>query len=290
MKYDKTLYEERIASSPLFSLDRETEFTAYKRESQKMVENLYCYLMAVNEHDYEPYGCEIMEVATRCINNYDASKGVFLHYFNSAWRQEYSHILGKVVIEERFHGIKITEDERRGIQNYLKLADRLASSCSRSELYERIASAMGISDKKVQLLAELSEIRVVVPISSNDDGEEIDLWSQISDGVSIEEEMEMADSVSDLLDLIEQAFCGLQARQKPIVSDMITAKILPVLAKDPGVYRYTFISTDIMNVLDTKGSCPTQRDIAEKYGRNEASISRTLKDFIGKLQILLRGV
>jgi hypothetical protein len=290
MKYDKKLYEERITSSQLFSLDRETEFTAYKRESLKMVENLYCYLMAVNEHDYEPYGCEIMEVATRCINNYDVSKGVFLHYFNSAWRQEYSHIIGKAVIEERFRGIKITDEERRGIQKYLKLAERLSSSCTRSELYEKIASAMGIPAKKVQLLAELSGLRVVAPTTCTEDGEEIDVWSQISDGTSIEEEMEMADSVSDLLDLIEQAFCGLQTRQKPIVSDMITAKILPVLANKSGIYRYTFISNDVLNVLDTGGSCPTQREIAEKYGRNEASLSRTLKEFTTKLQILLREV
>lgn len=290
MKYDKRLFEERIISSPLFSLDRETEITAYKRESYKMVENLYCYLMAVNERDYEPYGCEIMEVATRCINNYDASKGIFLHYFNSSWRQEYSHILGKSTSEQQFRGIKITEEERRGIQKYMKLAERLCSSCSRSELYERIASAMEIPVKKVELLAELSELRVVAPTARNVDGEEIDLWGQISDGASIEKEMEMADSVSDLLDLIEQAFCGLQARQKPIVSDMITAKILPILLKDSAIQKYTFISIDVMSVFDLRGSCLTQREIAEKYGRNEASISRTLKDFTSKLQILLRGV
>ena len=290
MKYDKRIFEERITSSPLFSLDRETEITAYKRESYKMVENLYCYLMAVNERDYEPYGCEIMEVATRCINNYDASKGIFLHYFNSSWRQEYSHILGKNISEQQFRGIKITEEERRGIQKYMKLAERLCSSCSRSELYERIASAMEIPVKKVELLAELSELRVVAPTARNVDGEEIDLWGQIPDGTSIEEEMELADSISDLLDLIEQAFCGLQARQKPIVSDMITAKILPILSKGSAIEKYTFISIDVMSVFDLRGSCLTQREIAEKYGRNEASISRTLKDFTSKLQILLRGV
>lgn len=287
MKYDKKIYEDRIASSPLFTLDRETEITAFEREYLKMIENLYCYLLAVNEHDYEPYGCEIYEVATRCINNYDASKGVFLHYFNSAWRQEYSHILGKAKFEQQLRGVKITEEERRGILNYLKMAERLNTSCSRSELYEKIASAMGISINKVQLFAELSEVRVVSPYSNNDDDEEKDFWSQISDGTSIEDELEMADSVSDLLDLIEQAFCGLQSRQKPIVSDMITAKILPVLPKDPVIYKYTFISADIMNVMNTEGRCPTQKEIAEKHGRNEASVSRTLKDFTAKLKVLL---
>lgn len=289
MKYDKKKYEERIMNSPLFSLDREKEFTAYKRESYKMVEYIYCYLMAVNERDYEPYSCEIMEVATRCISNYDSSKGIFIHYFNASWRREYSRILGKKAYDQQLRGIKISEEERRGIHKYLKLAERLGSSCSRSELYQKMADAMEIPIEKVRQIAELSEIRVATATLSNDDNEEIDLWEIVSDGTSIEEKIEMTDSVSDLLDLIERAFCGLQDRQKPIVSDIMTVKIMPVLTKDSEIHKYTFISNDVINILDARGRCPTQKEIAEKYGRNEASISRTLKEFTLKLQILLRG-
>ena len=289
MKYDRQIFEDRITNSPLFTLDKETEFTAYKKESYRMVENLYCYLMAVNEREYEPYGCEIMEVATRCISNYDASKGIFLHYFNAAWRQEFAHILGRNASEQQLRGIRITEDERRGIQKYLKLAERLGASCSRRELYGKIAEAMDISVEKVLLLAELSEIRVVGATAGSENDEEADLWEQIADGTSIEEDMEMADSIADLLDKIEKTFCGLQARQKPIVSDMITAKILPLLSEDIGAQGYSFISVDVINIFDRSGSCPSQRQIAEKYGRNEASISRTLKEFTSKLQVLLCG-
>ena len=95
MYYDKSKYESLIMNSPLFGIDKEQETTAYKRESYKMVEYLYCYLLAINERDYEPCGSEIMDVATRFINNFDSSKGVFLYYFNSAWKQEYSHIMGE---------------------------------------------------------------------------------------------------------------------------------------------------------------------------------------------------
>lgn len=105
MYYDRGKYESLIMNSPLFDIDKEQETTAYKRESYKMAEYLYCYLLAINERDYEPYGSEIMDVATRCINNFDSSKGVFLFYFNSAWKQEYSHILGEKISDERFRGI-----------------------------------------------------------------------------------------------------------------------------------------------------------------------------------------
>ncbi len=288
MKYDKKIFEDRIMSSHLFTLDRETEYTAYKRESYRMIENLYCYLMAVNEHNYEAYGCEIMEVATRCISNYDASKGIFLHYFNSAWRQEYAHILGRTTYDQQLHGIKITEEERRGIQKYLKLADSLGTSYSRDELYDKISDIMALPVQKVRLLAELSDLRVVAATVSNAEDEETDLWDTITDGTSIEENLESADSVTDLLETIEKAFCSLQNRQKPIVSDMITLKILPILSDRTLYQKYTFISADIVNIHQTKDKYPTQREIAEKYSRNEASISRTLKDFTSKLQILLR--
>lgn len=147
MYYDKGKYESLIMNSPLFGIDKEQETTAYKRESYKMVEYLYCYLLAINERDYEPYGSEIMDVATRCINNFDSSKGVFLYYFNSAWKQEYSHIMGEKISDERFHGIRITEEEKRNIRKYLKLAEKMDSCVSRSELFERISEA---EERKLQ--------------------------------------------------------------------------------------------------------------------------------------------
>ena len=175
MYYDKGKYESLIMNSPLFGIDKEQETTAYKRESYKMVEYLYCYLLAINERDYEPYGSEIMDVATRCINNFDSSKGVFLYYFNSAWKQEYSHIMGEKISDERFHGIRM----------YLKLAEKMDSCVSRSELFERISEAMNISVDKVELLAQMSSMFVASDTTINEDGEEINIWEQVSDGTSI---------------------------------------------------------------------------------------------------------
>ena len=47
--------------------------------------------------------------------------------------------------------------------------------------------------------------------------------------------------------------------------------------------KYSFISEDIRNLIIRTGNVPTQRDLAEKHGKNEASISRTLKDFLKKI-------
>ena len=92
MYYDRERYEKLIIQSSLFSLDKEIDESAYKREALKMVEYLYCYLLGINEQKYEPYGYEITVVAKRCINGFKGEKGEFLHYFNAAWKQKIKHI------------------------------------------------------------------------------------------------------------------------------------------------------------------------------------------------------
>ncbi len=283
MYYDKEKYERLIEESPLFSLDKEKEYNSYKRESYRMVELLYCYLMAVNQQIYEPYGCEITEVATRCINNFDCSKGIFIHYFNSAWKQEYAHIKSKVIQEEKYRGLKITEEDKRAVRKYLRFAEQLDEKHTRGELYECLSEAMGMSIDKIRQLAEMSELIISGDSYLGEDGEEHSLWGQVSDGVSFEIEMENAEAVDEILMRIQREFDSLQERQKPIVSDMITIKICAFLEGDVSE-KYTFICSDIVKEWQVHGNMPTQRDIAHKYKRDEASISRTVKEFLKKLK------
>lgn len=289
MYYDKQKYEKLISESVLFSLEKETEPSAYKRESYKMIEYLYCYLMAVNEKQYESHACEIIEVSTRCISNFESSKGVFLHYFNAAWKQEYSHLLGAQIVDDKLRGIKITEEEKRNIRKYIKLAESKGTGCTKEELYQRIAEAMQLPLEKVQLIAELNGLRVNGYTIKNDDCEEISVWDQLSDGTSIEDELLAAASIEDLLVKVDTVFTSLQDRQKPIVSDMITARIWSILSEQQGK-SYSFISSEVIEILKKTGQAPTQRAIADKYGRDEASISRTVKEFIKNLKSRLREV
>lgn len=289
MYYDKQKYEKLITESSLFTLDKETETSAHKRESYKMVEYLYCYLMAINEKEYEPYAYEIMEVSTRCISNFDCSKGAFLHYFNAAWKQEFSHLIGDKLIDEKLHGIKITEEQKRNIRKYIKLAEINKTDCPRIELYQRIGQAMQISLEKVRLIAELSNLRVIGDVVKNDDDEEVIIWDQLSDGISLEDEFSFANSIEDLFSKVENVFNSLQDRQKPIVSDIITARIWSMLSEHQG-QSYNFVNREMFEICKKNGQAPTQRAIADKHGRDEASISRSMKDFIKKLKISLKEV
>lgn len=287
MGYNKADYERLITESKLFSLNKETESVAFRKESYKMVEYLYCYLLAQNEKKYEPFGCEITEVAVRCINNYDETKGVFLHYFNAAWKLEYSHLCGNQAVDDRLHGAKITESEKRAIKKYLRYETSLGKDLSRRELCEAIAEILDQPIEVVAEIAELVEYRMVDNEIMDDDGGRTSLFDQLSDGHLVEENLLTSARVEEILAVVETAFLSLQQRQMPIISDMMTIRLASTIV-ETGVdtSSYSFISKEVLSQY-SKDQLPSQRTIAEKYGKNEASISRTVKEFIKKLEILL---
>lgn len=283
MQYDKQKYEKLISESPLFSLDREREYAAFKRESYRMIEFLYCYLLSVNQYEYEPYGCEITEVAIRCISNFDESKGVFLHYFNSAWKQEYSHIMGKKIEEEKYRGLRITEEDRRAVRKYIKLAQQMRMDCRADQLFEKLSLAMNLPLERIIELAQLNGVTVGSDSYIGDDGEEQSLWDQIQGDENVSQGIETAENIEELMCRLEREYESLQQRQKPIVSDMITAKICTFLT-EAEAGRFTFVSDSVLERYRKDGTVPTQREIALKYSRDDASISRTVNTFLKKLK------
>ena len=119
-KQDKEIYEKKIAESLAFSLDKDT--VAYANAVLELKKNLYLYVLSWNEEKYMEYGLEIMDVATRCINNYNAEEGIpFIHYFNNAWKKEYGHALGRKTVDESYGGVHFTKDDKAKMYLYRKM-------------------------------------------------------------------------------------------------------------------------------------------------------------------------
>lgn len=289
MSYGKDYYEKLITESCLFSLDKLKNSTAFRREAYKLVEYLYCYLMAQSTSKYEPFGCEITEVATRCINNYSVEKGPFLHYFNAAWKLEYSHICGDQAVDDRFHGIKLTDAEKRKLKRYLRYEASLGKDLSKKDFYEKLVKLMGLPLEAIEEIAALADYRASDNVIAVDDGDGISLFDQIADGHLTEEAMLSADSIRDTLSAVEAVFLSLQQRQRSIISDMITIRTASVIVElGLDTSEYTFINKEILQSCLCGEALPTQRAIADKYKKNEASISRSVKEFIRKLDDLLK--
>lgn len=281
---DKEKYEKLISETLLFSIDKDKQSVLYRKESLKLVEYLYCYLLAINKEKYEPYGCEIVDVATRCINGYDKS-GDFIHYFNAAWSREYSHICGNEIINNKFQGMKLSDQERRDIKKYMRIVSRCNPNMTQEERLIKVSELMELPLERIKQLSETADTRIVSEVAHNSEGEEVSLFDQVEEEFSTETYFDNLASLTELLDQVEAAYSKAQERQKPIISDMLTIRIgLDIWEIEKLAKKYEFISFEISESIKHTGNVPTQRDIAEKYGKNEASVSRTMKEFLKKVR------
>ena len=219
-------YEQLILASPLFSLDRERDRTAYQREARKMVEYLYLYLMEINEERYVEYGLEITETANRCIENYDPQNGDFLHYFNAAMKKEYTRESAKRRMQEVRGGMHVSDEDDRNIRKMLKLLESRGITEPSPEQIATIAESLEITVEKVNEALRINRETVALSdTTQNDDGEEISLFDTLASDENIEQEFISADNCRVLLESIQTAYDACQERQKPILSAMLTAKI-----------------------------------------------------------------
>ncbi len=289
MLYDRDEYEKLIDSSPLFSLDKEKERTAYKREALKMVEYLYCYLLGVNTSKYEPYGVEIVDTAKRCIENYNPEAGRFLNYFSSAWKQTYGHLVGKELVRETFKGIHFTEDEERNFKKYMRLAQNMGINTESPEFDDRVAEAMGISAAEVENLRYMVTFKPTAGSYVNEEGEEYSLIEQMDSGIYTDAGLIQYETAREFLNLLEHTFDQLQERQKPMLAMLITSKIALLIIEDERLLEFvkskSFFDNSIFTESLHRGEQIQAKEIAVRFGVAEASASRTWKSFREKVKL-----
>lgn len=284
MANEKERYEQQILQSKLFSLNCESEPNAYQREQLRMIENLYCYLMSIGREKYENYGLEITETAKRCIRGYDESKGQFLSYFLSSWKYEFSHLTSDRLIDEKLHGIKISEDDRRNVIRYIQFVNSSGTHCSLHEICQRLSVSMGLSTEEVERIASIEETTVSSDMAVDSDGNEFCILDQFASGNDLFEEIVGNEAVSDWLYEIDEVFSEIQERQKPIVTDLLTIKLCDQLPYHIlSECQCRFLNSDIIETWHLTGDLPSQKEIAEKHKKKEASVSRSLREFCKKV-------
>ena len=287
MEYSKAKYEQLILESPLFSLDKARESSAYKREALKMVEYLYLYLLSINEEKYIDYALEITETANRCISNYDASSGCFLHYFNFAMAKEYRRASAKRQMEESRRGIHISDDDDRNIRKIVRFMESRGIHNPTEEQIDLISESLNLSASNVlEYILMNNNAKPLYDVITNDDGEESSLFDTVVSGEDkLDDIAEQKEACKAQLQKIEAEYITCQERQKPIISAMMTIKVCEIICEyQISTDGLSFVNNEIIVKFVQTGTTPTQREIAEKFGKKEASISRTISSFISKLQ------
>ena len=184
-------------------------------------------------------------------------------------------------LEDTYKGVHVPENKIRAVRKYIKCAEKIEKKDKPEELYSKLAEVMQLPVETIRELAKLADVKVTTSNSMSDEEEE-ELWSYIAGNVNIEREFEEKEEAENILNKVDKVFQELRAKQQPIVSDVITTKIW--LCLEDSEQQYSFISKEVAEEWNKKGTLPTQRELARKYGRDEASISRTVRTFLEKLK------
>lgn len=286
---EKNKLEELIRTSKLFSLNKQTEYVAYKREAMKMVEYLYRYLLAVNENKYIEFGYEIMLTAKRCISNFKSELGDFLNYFNAAWAKEYRRAYGKRQAEEFRCGIHITDEEKLLVRRFLRLIESRHYDVAERNIENLVSNGLGLPIEKTRYLIQLVNDTTVISDMVQDEDGELD---SIFDFLNVENEFSDFTEAKRILKAIDDVYQSIQDRQKPLIARVATSKISDSLLDGDELFKFvqelSFFDKDIY--LKYKNGCSVKaKEIASFCGVSEQSASRSWKNFTLKILEKLKG-
>ncbi len=286
MKRSKQEYEEAIRSSILFSLDKEKDIVAYKREALKMVEMLYCYMLTINTK-YAEFGLEITETANACIKNYNSDAGDFLNYFNRAMSLSYNKARSKKRFAEMHAGAHISESERRIIGRYIHFAEQKGNYDLSEEDLQLIAESSGLDILELrEYISAYNNSFLEDTIAYNNDGEEIDILDLIPVDGSIETEIESESAALDLLKHIDALIKSKRPSHRDLLSKLFTRYTILALSDNQAVFsearKLSFFDNSMVDLFVT-GNLPNAKEIGAALGMSEANVSMICKRFKSQL-------
>lgn len=301
--------EDKINNSTLFTIDRKDAVLFAQTKNSFLLDLIK--LMEISRDDYEECLREIMETAKYSIENYNANKGLFLNNFNFWLAKKIKTKKGKERSDKCRKGIKIskkTDETIRKILNYIKFRNIDINKISQKKIND-IAEGLGISPKQVNkaILANHDAVALLgdAPLKNGETDS-----GTLLDSITYDEEIDTSEiaakkvakkTIADVSALrvhilsIDEVFRKKQERTKKLLSKILTVWIFKKIRKiediDLDVIDKIFADADIKfvdskiykNFISSK-KVPTQRKIAEMFGRHEADISRTLRKFKEKLK------
>ncbi|MFP3041065.1 hypothetical protein LQZ19_04485 [Treponema primitia] len=298
MKRDKEKYENLINHSQLFLIKKDKDGDLYASEERRFLNDLAEYLSYYNifKPDYfTEIGLEIIETARSCIKAYDNKTGEFLHYFNKALSNRLQVAKGKRAAQERRQGLKVGDDtlirkiDKFALMKGYDLSDisTVKRLCSAENILDIIAEFCCVAKKDViQAIRTRYETAVLGEFTVNNDGDEISVFDTLNQGLSPDIIIEGQDEVVELLKSIARAYVNCRGSQKPILKELISIKLIPLVLEIESVtescMEYDFWDVGILKQYRLTGLVPTARDIAAKYDVMEQSVSRTINNFFTK--------
>lgn len=290
MGYTKEQYEEQINSAFVFSIDRSKDSELWKTEARKLLVLTIDYFKdcIMRKETFENYAVELFESIQQSIRSFSPDKGTFLHYVNVAVKHRIDQKKLADTLDQQRQGMSVSAKDNQLIRKMLSFARSKGYNVNDRETQERIAAQFNVPVSQVRFCVEQSQIKVINETISDEEGEESSIFEKIAAAEpSAEQSMEDREKQFDLIRRIDVAFRTCQDRQKPLLSRLLTAKLIPAIDLNDDTLleleTISFIDKPLMKEYLSGMGMPSARQIAEEYETSEQSVSRTYKTFLEKV-------
>ena len=290
MGYSKEQYEEQINSAVVFSIDRSNNSVLWETEARKLLVLTIEYYKdcVMRKETFENYAVELFESVQQSIRSFSPEKGTFLHYVNVAVKHRINQKKLADTLDQQRQGMSVSAKDNQLIRKMLSFVRSKGYDINNQETQERIAAQFNVPVLQVRFCVEQSQIKVINETISDEEGEESSIFDKIAAAEpSAEQSMEYKEKQFDLIRRIDVAFRACQDRQKPLLSSLLTARLITAIDLNDDLLTeletVSFIDKTLMREYRSGRKMPSAKQIAEQHGTSEQSVSRTYKTFIEKV-------
>ena len=270
-------------------------------EFHKLIQKIYTpiwewTLLCFNEDDVRNAGIEIFHCIKRCILNYQETENhSFLGFLYTCLEAEIKHK------KQRGEVSKLrmcSREEYNKAAKLIKLAEQIGKNPNNQNVQEWLSKQFDLSVEQVKVLVlqyYQSQIVEETSTSCSSDNESpvsvFDTDSLTNNHPSPEALLISSEDLSNTLNIIEDEFNLCQARQKVYLASFITLRTITALEtkyEAEQIYEmlkmHSFAEPSLLEYLFTKKELPSQKELCEKFNKDEGYISNRIKEFFEKVQ------
>jgi len=269
-------------------------------EFSKLIQKLYTpiwkwTLLCFDEDDVRNAGIEIFHCIKRCIFNYqEAENNSFIGFLYTYLKTEIKHK------KQRGEISKLRMCSREDYNKALKLiktAEQMGKNPNNQNVQEWLAKQSDLSVEQVKgLVLKYYQSQIVDETSascSSDNESPVSIFDTDSvrnNHPSPESLLISFEDVTDTLDIIEAEFNLCQTRQKVYLASFITLRTITALETKYEIEQIyemlkvrSFSEQSLLKYLFTKKDLPSQKELCEKFNKDEGYISNRIKEFFEKV-------
>ena len=270
-------------------------------EFQKLIQKIYTpiwkwTLLCFDEEDVRNAGIEIFHCIKRCILNYkEAENHSFIGFLYTYLETEIKHKKQRGEVSEL--RMCSREDYNKAIR-LIKYAEQMGKNPNNQNVQEWLAKQSDLTVEQVKDLVLKYYQSQTVEETSASCSSDIDSPVSIFDTDSVrnnhpspEAVLISLEDVSNTLNIIEDEFNLCQTRQKVYLASFITLRTITALETKYEVEQIyemlkmrSFAEPFLLEYLFTKKELPSQKELCEKFNKDEGYISNRIKEFFEKVQ------